>query len=73
METYLTVNGIWQLGDARFEAASGRSGESYSGLISEVPEYAATMAGEISIPTKARARRRSCMVGGSLVGVVINP
>jgi hypothetical protein len=33
----------------------------YSGLVSEVPENAATMAGAITIPTKVRPIRRSCM------------
>ena len=33
----------------------------YSGLVSEVPEKAATIAGAITIPTKVRPIRRSCM------------
>jgi len=45
----------------------------YSGLVSEVPEKAATMAGAITIPTKVRPIRRSCMevflrVGFGLAG-----
>ena len=40
----------------------------YSGLVSEVPEKAATIAGAITIPTKVRPIRRSCMGVILLVG-----
>ena len=33
----------------------------YSGLVSELPEKAATMAGEMTIATKVRPIRRSCI------------
>ena len=40
----------------------------YSGLVSEVPEKAATIAGAITIPTKVRPIRRSCIGVFLLVG-----
>jgi hypothetical protein len=43
-------------------------GGDYSGLVSEVPENAATIAGAITIPTKVRPIRRSCMGVFLLVG-----
>jgi hypothetical protein len=36
-------------------------GNDYSGLVSELPEKAATMAGEMTIATKVRPIRRSCI------------
>jgi hypothetical protein len=36
-------------------------GGDYSGLVSEDPEKAATMAGEMTIATKVRPIRRSCI------------
>ena len=49
------------------------AGGDYSGLVSEVPEKAATMAGERSIPMKATARRRSCMMWAPYVGCCSTP
>lgn len=40
-------------------------GTAYSGLVSEVPEKAATIAGVITIATKVRPIRRSCIGGFS--------
>jgi hypothetical protein len=48
------------------------SGSAYSNLVSAEPDLAATTAGAITIPIKARAIRTSCMGAVSSVGVLWN-
>ncbi len=43
------------------QRASDAGGLNYSGLVSEDPEKAATMAGLMTMPTKVRPIRRSCI------------
>jgi hypothetical protein len=44
-----------------FRGGAIRRRSHYSGLVSDVPEKAATIAGAITIPTKVRPIRRSCI------------
>lgn len=44
----------------------------YSGLVSEVPEKAATIAGEINMATKVRPIRKSCILVSPLGEVLEN-
>jgi hypothetical protein len=55
---------------ARLNLAFSLGKRCYSGLFSEVPEKAATMAGLITMRTKVRPIRRSCIGGISSVGFV---
>jgi hypothetical protein len=68
-EVVLKQMGNWWSGDRYGDAAlKGRLVRwNYSGWVSEVPENAATIAGEMTIKTKVTPIRRSCMRWFSLV------